>query len=321
MAGQATWEQAALHEGANAGSSLRADVVAAIDDLELAARFVVEGLRTGGNRSPFHGFSSEFRQHRAYRAGDDLKYLDWKLFARSGRLFTRQFRESTNLPLMLVLDTSASMRVGAAGEAKFRYAQVVAAALVHVACDQGNAVGIMTLQQDDLRYIAARGGVPHRRALIAEIDRLRPEGRWDPGRAIDRSSQLLGRRGMLIVISDFYDDEPGTWQALRRAVRHGHDATVLQLMTPSELDLRTTGAAELVDAESGARVAFGADVAAEYARTVSAFVEGVRRQATAEGIDSALMLTSTPPAAALRSWLHRRGGTRVVDHPHRPLSR
>ena len=93
----------------SASSSLSADVVAAIDDLELAARIVVEGLRTGGHRSPFHGYSTEFRQHRPYRAGDDLKYLDWKLFARSDRLYTRQFRETTNLSVLLALDTSASM--------------------------------------------------------------------------------------------------------------------------------------------------------------------------------------------------------------------
>src|SRR3954469_2848762 len=90
-------------------SSLSASVVAAIDDLELAARIVVEGLRTGGHRSPFHGYSTEFRQHRPYRAGDDLKYLDWKVFARSDRLYTRQYRETTNLSVLIAIDTSASM--------------------------------------------------------------------------------------------------------------------------------------------------------------------------------------------------------------------
>src|SRR5581483_6379301 len=108
-------------------SSLSPSVVAAIDDLELAARIVVEGLRTGGHRSPFHGFTTEFRQHRPYRIGDDLKHLDWKLYARSARLYTRQFRETTNLSVLLVLDTSASMEYPGEGVSKFRYAQIVAA--------------------------------------------------------------------------------------------------------------------------------------------------------------------------------------------------
>ena len=110
-------------------SGISPEVVAAIDDLELAARIVVEGLRTGGHRSPFHGYSTEFRQHRPYRAGDDLKYLDWKLFARSDRLYTRQFRETTNLSVMLVLDTSASMAYPLTGLSKARYATIIAAAL------------------------------------------------------------------------------------------------------------------------------------------------------------------------------------------------
>src|SRR5258707_15685771 len=109
-------------------SALSPAVIAAIDDLELAARLVVEGLRTGGNRSPFHGYSTEFRQHRPYRAGDDLKYLDWKLFARSDRLYTRQYRDTTNVPVMIVLDASGSMDFGES-VSKFRYASIMAAAV------------------------------------------------------------------------------------------------------------------------------------------------------------------------------------------------
>src|ERR1041385_8169292 len=126
-----------------ASNALSADVVAAIDDLELAARIVVEGLRTGGHRSPFHGYSTEFRQHRPYRAGDDLKHLDWKLFARSDRLYTRQFRETTNLSVMLALDASASMGFPPTGVSKFRYAQIVTAALAYLVSEQGHAVGLM----------------------------------------------------------------------------------------------------------------------------------------------------------------------------------
>jgi len=131
-------------------SALSPAVVAAIDDLELAARIIVEGLRTGGHRSPFHGYSTEFRQHRPYRVGDDLKYLDWKLFARSDRLYTRQFRETTNLSVMLALDASASMAFPEQGVSKFRYGQVVAAALAYLVSEQGHAVGLMTMEAGKL---------------------------------------------------------------------------------------------------------------------------------------------------------------------------
>src|SRR6188474_2705597 len=138
-------------------SSLSPAVVAAIDDLELAARLVVEGLRVGGHRSPFRGHGAEFTQHRVYRPGDDLKHLDWKLFGRSDRLFTRQFRETTNVAVMLVLDTSASMMFPEQGLTKFRYACIMAAALAHLVSDQGNAVGLMTMSNGKMAYLPARG--------------------------------------------------------------------------------------------------------------------------------------------------------------------
>src|SRR6476646_2035761 len=160
-------------------SALSAAVVAAIDDLELAARLVVEGMRTGGHRSPFHGFSTEFRQHRPYRLGDDLKHLDWKLYARSDRLYTRQFRETRNLAVLLVLDRSASMAFWESGVSKFRYAQVLCAALAYLVSEQGHAVGLMTTEGDKLTYMAPRGGRVHLRSLIAKIDRLVASDSWD----------------------------------------------------------------------------------------------------------------------------------------------
>jgi len=313
-------------------SALSPTVVAAIDDLELAARLVVEGLRTGGNRSPFHGYSTEFRQHRAYRAGDDLKYLDWKLFARSDRLYTRQFRETTNVPLMVVLDSSASMAFpeDAGVVPKFRYATILAAALAYLASDQGNAVGLMTMQGDALRYLPARGGRQHLRTLIAMLDQLRPDGQWDPARAIDRAAQLLRRKGIVIAISDFYDDEAATARALRRMRRHGHDVSVLQVLAPQELELGTggpTGQVEFVDAESGdRRLADTAVIAAPYRDAVDAFVKRVRGDALHAGIDHTLIRTDAPPERALRDYLQRRtlsAGAAAAggEHSHRPLAR
>jgi uncharacterized protein (DUF58 family) len=127
---------------------LSPSAIAALDDLELAARLIVEGSRSGGHRSPFHGFTAEFSQHRPYRPGDDLKYLDWKILGRTDRLYSRRFQETTNLSVMLVLDTSGSMNFPDAedppdlkGVSKFRYAVLMTAALAHVISEQGDAVG------------------------------------------------------------------------------------------------------------------------------------------------------------------------------------
>ena len=315
---------------------LSATVVAAIDDLELSARLVVEGMRTGGNRSPFHGYSTEFRQHRPYRAGDDLKFLDWKLFARSDRLYTRQFRETTNVPVMFVVDASASMAFPVADEpgvlagygaaappvAKFRYAAIMAAALAYVASDQGNAVGLMATTGGALRYLPARGGRQHLRTLIAMLDGLQPAGQWEPARVIDRAAQLLRRRGIVVVISDFYDDEPGTARALRRVTRHGHDVSVVQLLAPEETTFVDDGQVEFVDLESGARQTTDAGaVGQRYRSAMREFVARTRTAALHSGIDYLQLSTDTPPERALRDYLQRRGARHLAGHAHRPMAR
>src|SRR5687768_18407829 len=175
-------------------SALSPAAVAAIDDLEVAARVVVEGLRAGGHRSPFHGYSAEFQQHRPYRAGDDLKYLDWKLLARTDRLYSKQFRETTSMSAMIVLDASASMAFPETGLTKFRYATIVAAALAYLIATQGDAVGLMTMTNGKLAYVPARAGRPHLRSLIARIDLVEPAGTWDPERTVARGAELLKRR-------------------------------------------------------------------------------------------------------------------------------
>jgi uncharacterized protein (DUF58 family) len=312
-------------------STLDPRVVASIDDLELSARIIVEGMRQGGNRSPFHGYSTEFRQHRPYRAGDDLKYLDWKLFARSDRLYTRQFRETTNVPVMLVLDCSASMAFPESRSdspdqpdpiQKFRYAQLCAAALAYVASDQGNAVGLTTRQGDTLKYVPPRGGRPHLRSLLASLDSLRAESTWEPARVIESAARLMRRKGIVIVISDFYDDEEGTARALRRMTTHGHDVSVLQIMTREEVQLPAQGQVEFVDAESGTRrLVETTSIAQQYAQNVREFVARVRNEATRSGIDHALIVTDVPPERALRDWLHRRshGTEGQGEHSHRPV--
>jgi uncharacterized protein (DUF58 family) len=288
-------------------SALSADVVAAIDDLELAARIIVEGMRTGGHRSPFHGYSTEFKQHRPYRAGVDLKHLDWKLYARSDRLYTRQYLETTNLAVMLVLDTSASMAFPEAGISKMRYGAITAAALAYLASEQGNAVGLMTMSDDKLSYVPARGGRPHLRSLLSRIDRLVANGAWDPPRAISRGAQLLQRRGLVVVISDFYDAEEATRREIRHVVQRGHDVVMLQLISREEIDLSFSGQVELEDLESGERRLVDATTAnARYRSAMQEFLDRCRAGALRDGVDHALIVTDTAPSVALRDYLLRR---------------
>lgn len=287
---------------------LSADAITAIDDLELAARLVVEGLRAGTHRSPLHGYSSEFQQHRAYRVGDDLKYLDWKLLARTDRLYTRQFRETTSMSVMLVLDGSASMGFPTGSPSKWRYACVVAAALAHLVVSQGDAVGLMAMTGGRLTYLPARGGRPHLRSLVATLERLEPGGTWSPARGISRGAELLKRRGVVIVISDFQDAESETQRELRRVARHGHDVAMFQVVAAEEAFFPYEGNLEFVDLETGEhRVLDASAVARTYRDAFGAFLARSRAGARRDQVDYALMRTDVAPGKALRDFLVHRG--------------
>lgn len=286
-------------------------LVAAVDDLEVVARLIVEGMRSGQHRSPFHGFSNEFSQYRAYRPGDDLKYLDWKMLARSDRLYTRQFRETTNMSAVICLDSSGSMAYPDGDLSKFRYASMMAAALAHLIIMQGDAVGLMTMQNGRLVYVPARGGRAHLRTVLAQIDRLEPAKAWDPKVVVARAADLLRRRGLVCVISDFYDDPEETRVELRRVNRRGHDVAMLQVVSKQEVELPFSGDLEFEDLETGSHVLLDPRVGrSAYRNAVGSFLENWRATARRDGFDYALMTTDDAPSEALRGYLLRRGATR-----------
>ena len=301
-------------------SVLDPSVILAIEDLELATRLVVEGLRSGPHRSPFHGFSTEFSQHRPYRPGDDFRHLDWKLLARTNRLYSRQFRETTNMSLMIVLDSSASMSFPAGAVSKFRYASIVAGALAYLAVSGGDRAGLMSMTGDALTFVPAKGGRAHLRTLLAQIERLTPAGSWQPARALSRAADLLKRRGLMIVVSDFYDAEDETWRELRRARRRGHDVAMLQIVSRNELTFEYRGARQFEDLESGAtRLLDAAAGAIDYRAAMQAFLDRWAGRARREGIWYTRFVTDEPPSTALRHFLVARGAARrswASPHPH-----
>lgn len=274
-------------------------MLAGIADLELVARIVVEGLVSGLHRSPFHGYSAEFSQYRHYRPGDDLKYVDWKLVARTDRVYTKQFRETTNMASAIVLDTSASMAFPA-GVSKFRYAVIAAAALAHLISGQGDAVGLLAGD----RFLPPRAGRPHLLGLLGALSSLSAAGGWSAADNVRRSAERLKRRGLLFVLSDFYDDEERTLAELRRAARMGHEVVLLQILSREEIVLPYGRDLEFTDLESGRTLAINAGLARrEYTDAVAAFLERWRTRAGAEGFQYSLIVTDTPPGRALRNVL------------------
>ena len=275
------------------------EVLAGIADLELVARIVVEGLVSGLHRSPFHGYSAEFSQYRHYRPGDDLKYVDWKLVARTDRVYTKQFRETTNMASAIVLDSSGSMDFPAA-LSKFRYAVIAAAALAHLISGQGDAVGLLAGD----KFLAPRAGRQHLRGLLAGLSSIAPGGTWSVADHVRRAAERLKRRGLLLVLSDFYDDEERTLSELRRAARMGHEVVLFHLLSRDEIELPYRRDLEFADLESGQTLAIDAGLARRgYRDAVAAFLERWHSRAGAEGFQYSLIVTDTPPESALRNLL------------------
>ncbi len=298
-------------------SALDPEVVAAIDDLALAARLVVEGMRSGEHRSPFHGFNLEFSQYREYRPGDDLKYLDWKALARTDRLYTRQFQETTNMAVVFVVDASASMDFPSPGVSKLAYASVIVAAMAHLVITSGDAAGLMAMNGDGLSYVPARGGRAHLQRVLRHLARLRPGGGWQPRRAVGRAAELLRRRGMLVVVSDFYDEEDGTLIELKRATARGHEVAMLHTLSPEELELPYSGALEFTDLEGEARRLTDVATSGElYRSRIAEFCDRWRSRARGSGIEYERLVTDRPPALALRQYLARRQAAAGLSHTH-----
>ncbi len=284
-------------------------IAAAIDDLELAARGIVEGLTTGAHRSPLHGFSAEFSQHRAYRPGDDLKYLDWKLLARSDKLYTRQFRETTTLAAVIALDASASMAFPEQPPSKLAYSVVVAAALSHVIVSQGDRVGFLTSAGERFEYVPPKSGRPHLRMLLGKLSRLSASGSVPFPRVVARAADLLRRRCVVIAISDFYDAESD--RELARAVRRGHDVSAIQMLSREEIDFPYRGAVGFADLESPAERVLDAGAAAgEYRAAIARHIARVRDRLRAEGVHYTLMRTDAGAAESLRAFLISRDRVR-----------
>lgn len=281
----------------------------ALRDLELATRATVEGLRHGLHRSPFHGYSAEFSQYRHYRPGDDLKYVDWKLFGRTDRFYTRQFRETTNLAALVVVDVSASMGYPALGpqassssKTKLGLATSVAAILGTLVLDQGDAAGVLAVD-DRAHYVPPRSGGQHLRSFLAALGELRASGARNVSDGLRRAAAVLKRRGLVIVLSDLYEEEDAISQ-VRRLARMGHDVIVIHALASEEITLDVGGAAEFVDVESGAALNVQPSAIADaYRSAVGRWLADVERQLRSDGVDYLRVTTGEPLEPVLRRFL------------------
>jgi uncharacterized protein (DUF58 family) len=300
---------------APADTSRRADLLkphelAALGGLEFVARHVVEGFIAGLHRSPHRGFSVEFAEHRMYQAGDDLRYIDWRMYGRSDRYYIKQFEEETNLRGYLLLDVSASMAWSSAPGTlppKLWYARQLAACLGLLLVRQGDAVGLLAFDEALRAHTVPRGGRRHWHEVLRTLSGLEASGRTDPGTALRDLAGRLRRRGMVILISDLLVDPDATRLALRFLRHRGHEVLVFHLLDPGERELPAVGEARFFDPETEDELPVAAaDVRREYSEAVEHAIAEWQRELVPHGIDYVLIGTDEPMAHALRAYLHKR---------------
>lgn len=298
--------------------ALRADLfdpasLAALGRIEIVARWIVDGFLAGLHRSPRKGFSVEFAEYRAYQSGDDPRYVDWKIAARSDRWVVRQYEEETNLRSTIVLDVSKSMdwsgaRMGGPRESagadrltKLAYAERLAAALALLLLRQRDAVGLIRFDDQIRSAVPPRARHGQWRRVIAALEEPGAGRASSAPEALARAARLISRRGMIILISDLLMDLPDVERALRALRAAGHDVTVLHIMDPAERDLPSSGEALFIDPESELSVpATIADVRAAYRNTVDEVVGEWRTMLGALGIGYEVVSTDAPFGVPLR---------------------
>ncbi len=287
---------------------LQPDVVAQLASMELRARLVVEGFMTGLHKSPYHGFSVEFTEHRPYVPGDEVKRIDWKAYGKTDRLYIKQFEEETNLKSTIVLDASGSMGFSSGGRiTKLQYASYTAAALSYLMVEQRDAVGL-TIFDDEVRMsLPPRATRTHLKQMWKELEHATPGRSTKTAKALHQVAEGLRRRGLVIVISDLLDDPASIITAFKHFRHAGNEVIVLQVLDPLERSFAFEGDAVFRDLETKEELMSQPwHIRDAYRDAMHEFIERYRRECREHAIDHVLLDTSTPFDRSLMEYLHRR---------------
>ncbi len=287
---------------------LRPEVIAQLENIELKARLVVEGFITGLHRSPYHGFSVEFAEHRQYNPGDPIKYLDWKVFGRTDRYYIKQFEEETNMKCVIAVDSSASMSFASKGNIpKFEYASYLAAALAFLLIKQKDATGLALYDTEINDYLPPNSRQSYIAEILKRLDSTQPANETGTASALDRLAERINRRGLVIIISDFFDDPESIMKALKHFRHKQHEVLAFQVLDPREVDFKFGPGANFKDIETGEElVTQPYQIQKAYRDAVQDFTADLKRQCLRNNIEYSLVETSQPFDKAMRDYLTKR---------------
>jgi uncharacterized protein (DUF58 family) len=290
---------------------LHPEAIRRIGRLEIRARQVVEGFMSGLHRSPYFGQSIEFLQHRQYTPGDDLRHVDWKVWAKQDRLYVKQFEEEASMQCTLLVDVSASMQYGAGPLNKYEYAATAAASLAYLLLRQNDGVACFAFDEAIRARTPLRSSQTHLLSIVKTLDANAPRNKTDPGGVLAEIAEASPRRGMMVLFSDLLGDVDSTLRGLRLLRQRGHDVLVLHIMDDDELDFPFEGPTRFEGLELTQHLNCNPRALREgYLEAVERFLAALRHGCARDAVDYALVRTSEPLDAALAAFLSRRLGAR-----------
>jgi uncharacterized protein (DUF58 family) len=280
-------------------------VLAAISGLDLVAKTVVDGFVAGLHRSADLGFSQEFAEYRAYTPGDDLRHVDWNVFARAERMYLKRYRGETNSLLTLLLDASNSMNFNSHAVAKMSYARYLAAAMFYLAIrKQRDAAGLLVFDDEVRDYIRPSTRQGQLQRLFAGLEGAEPRARTSFDAPMQHLQAFLKRRGIVVIFSDFYAKPDEIIRAIEPLRFHGNEIVLFHILDPREIKPELGSSSVLVDLETDIRLEVNADyVAREYQEKIASHIEALRDGAQRAGMSYQLLITDRPLDGALREYL------------------
>lgn len=287
---------------------LQPHVISRLSNMEIRARLVVEGFITGLHRSPYHGFSVEFAEHRQYMPGDSIRHIDWKIYGRTDRYYIKQYEEETNLKATIILDTSRSMGYASEGNMpKLEYASYLAAALAYLMMRQQDAVGLAMFDAELSAYLPPRTTRSYLHQLLIRLQQAQASGTTGAARALHQAADRMKRRGLVIVISDLFDEPEGVMAALKHFRHKKNEVIVMHVLDPLERSFAFGGDAVFRDLETAERMTTQPwHIQAAYREAMAGFLEKYKRECREHAIDYVIMDTRTTFDIALTEYLVKR---------------
>ena len=286
---------------------LTPEAVSRLSNLSLIARLVVEGFITGLHKSPYHGFSVEFAEHRPYMAGDDTRHIDWKVFAKTDRYYVKQFEEETNLKGMILLDVSASMDFSSHSVTKFQYSRYLAAALSYLMIKQRDAVGMVTFDSRIRKYLPPRSVPSFLNLLLQEMTDVVPGQETNIAETLHSLADRIRRRGLIMLFSDLLDEPDRVLSGLKHFRHNKHEVIVFHILDPLERSFEFKQDGVFRDMETGEMMPTQPwHIQQEYRKKVDQFIEYFKKKCLANRIDYVLMDTKQPFDHALLQYFIKR---------------